>query len=240
MEPVAQAGDVHVRYRLTDALDDAAVSTAIAVLSDEERARRARFHAQRDRDGYAMAHALLRTTLSTFGDRPPGDWRFTEGVHGKPALADAAARLSFNLSHARGLVACAVTIDADVGIDVEAVTRATDWRAVASRHFSAAELSEIDREDPASQAIRFFEIWTLKEAFIKALGVGLSRPLTAMTFSVQGAGTIGFLPPPGVEADAWQFALHAPAAGHRLALAISDGTRRRRRIHIRDDLHSAA
>jgi len=230
--------DVHVRYRLTGALDDAALTAAVAVLSDDERERRDRFHVQRDRDEYAMAHALLRTTLSAFGDRPPDAWRFVTGPHGKPAPADGHSRLSFNLSHARGLVACAVTAGADVGIDVEAVTRAIDWRAIASRYFSPAEAEAIDRVDSAGQAIRFFELWTLKEAFIKALGVGLSQPLKTMTFSVERDGAIGFLPPPGIRANAWQFGLFAPSADHRLAVAVSDGTPRRRRIRVLDDLHS--
>jgi 4'-phosphopantetheinyl transferase len=237
--PASTADDVHVRYRFIEALDEAALNSANALLSDDERARRDRFRAQRDRDEYAAAHALLRTMLSTFGDRPPDAWRFAAGPHGKPALAGADARLSFNLSHARGLVACAVTTGADVGIDVEAVTRAIDWRAIASRYFSPEEVSAIERADPTAQTIRFFELWTLKEAFIKALGLGMLQPLTTMTFSIEHGDAISFLPPSGILANVWQFGLFAPSADHRLALAVSDGTPRRRRIRVLDDLHSA-
>jgi 4'-phosphopantetheinyl transferase len=229
---------VHVRYCFTEAMDEPALNAANALLSDDERARRDRFRAQRDRDEYAAAHALLRTTLSMFGDWPPEAWRFTAGPHGKPALAGDNARLSFNLSHGRGLVACAVTTGADVGIDVEAVTRAIDWRAIASRYFSPAEAAAIERADPAGQTTRFFELWTLKEAFIKALGVGMLQPLRTMTFSVERNDAVGFLPPSGVMADVWQFGLFAPSADHRLAVAVSDGTPRRRRIRVLDDLHS--
>lgn len=231
------AGDVHVRYRLTDSLDHAALTAAVALLSDDERAQRERFHATRDRDEYAMAHALLRTTLSEFGDRPPGAWRFASGPHGKPALAGADSRLAFNLSHARGLVACVVAAGADVGVDVEPITRATDWRGIASRYFSPAELAEIDRTDPARRPVRFFEIWTLKEAFIKALGVGLAQPLSATTFSAERPDAIAFTPSPDIVAGVWQFALYAPTPEHRLAVAVSDGTMRRWRISVRDDLH---
>ncbi len=227
--------DVHVRYRRTDALDDAALANAVARLSDDERARHERFHAQRDRNEYAVAHALLRTMLSALDDRPPDAWRFVAGPQGKPALADAQSPLAFNLSHAHGLVACAVTSGAAVGIDVEQVTRATDWRGIASRYFSPAELAEIDGVDPAVQAIRFFEIWTLKEAFIKALGVGLSQPLNAMTFSAERPEAVAFALPSSVDGGVWQFALYAPTAAHRLAVAVSDGTTRRWRIHVDED-----
>jgi len=218
-------------------MDEAALSSAVALLSDDERARRERIRAQPDRDAYAMAHALLRSTLSELGDRPPGAWRFTAGPYGKPALAEAAPPLSFNLSHARGLVACAVAAGADVGLDVETIARATNWRGIASRYFSPAELAEIDRADPAYQETRFFELWTLKEAFVKALGVGLSQPLNAMTFSAERPDAIVFTPPCDTSAAVWHFGLYAPTPAHRLAVAVSDGSVRQWRIIVQDDLH---
>ena len=229
------AGDVHVRYRRTDLLDEAALSSAIALLSEEEHARFDRIRTQPDRDEYAIAHALLRSTLSALGDRPPASWRFATGPYGKPALADSAPPLSFNLSHARGLVACAVAARADVGLDIESIRRATNWRGIASRYFSSAELAEIDRAEPERQAVRFFELWTLKEAFVKALGVGLSQPLSAMTFSAERPDAITFAPPSDVAAAVWQFGLYAPTPAHRLAVAVSDGTVRRWRIIVQDD-----
>ena len=184
-------GDVHVRYRLTERLDDRALTSALALLSPDERARYDRFRVERDRHEFAVAHALLRATLSEFGDVAPLDWRFETGVHGKPALAAgvSALPLSFNLSHARGLVACVVTggrtpgfarARADVGLDVELVTRTTDWRGIASRYFSAAERAQIDRAPDAERATRFFELWTLKEAFAKAKDLQAKR-LSALT-----------------------------------------------------------
>jgi 4'-phosphopantetheinyl transferase len=228
------AGDVHVRYRRTDVIAKATLAAAVALLSDEERAQHERFRATRDRDAYAMAHALLRLTLSELGDQPPGSWRFASGPHGKPALTDSASRLSFNLSHARGLVACAVAAGADVGLDVEQVTRATEWRRIASRYFSRAELAEIDRTEPAAQTIRFFELWTLKEAFVKALGVGLSQPLATMAFSAERPDVIAFTPPSDMAAAVWHFGLYAPTPAHRLAVAVSDGSVRPWRISLRD------
>jgi 4'-phosphopantetheinyl transferase len=228
-------GEVHVRYRQTDMLGEDDRQIALALLSDGERVRHARFHFDRDRDEFAAAHALLRTTLSEFGATDARDWRFREGAHGKPALApgSAALPLSFNLSHTRGLVACAVALDADVGIDVESIARATDWRAIAARFFSAVEVAHIDRVAEQSRATRFLELWTLKEAFAKALGVGLLPQLEAAAFELDRPGVITCALPAAVDPAAWQFALYTPVPGHRLALAVSDGSARRWRIHVR-------
>ena len=228
-------GDVHVRYRLTEDLDGDARQSALSLLSGDERARYERFCLDDDRREFAAAHALLRTTLSEFDGISPRGWRFDAGSHGKPALAAGQSDLplSFNLSHTRGLVACAVALGADVGLDVELVTRAADWRAIASRYFSPAEVAQIDGVAGAGRATRFFELWTLKEAFAKALGVGLSQSLDASSFDLADASAITCTLPPAVDAAHWRFALYMPARDHRLAVAVSDGSVRRWAIHAR-------
>ena len=234
--------DVHVRYRTTDALDEDALNAAIALLSSEELARHERFRVERDRREFAVAHALLRTTLSQFGGLPPDAWRFDSGPHGKPVLAPGVSRtpLAFNLSHTRGLVACVVVAGApggtiDVGLDVECVTRSTDWRGIASRYFSVAEIAQIDRVAEGARATRFFELWTLKEAFAKALGLGLSQALDATTFELERTGAIACTLPPEAVPAAWHFALYTPTPTHRLAVAVGDGTVRRWRVSVQRD-----
>ncbi len=227
-------GDVQIRYRRTACVAEDTLQAAVALLSEEEMARYHRFHFDDDRREFALAHALLRTTLSAFDDVTPREWRFENDANGKPALAPGmtGVPLCFNLSHSRGLVACAVAVDADVGVDVESVTRATDWRSIVPRYFSAAEVEHIDRLPPPEQAGRFFELWTLKEAFAKALGLGLSQPLDATSFDLADTAAIGCVLPDGVRAEVWQFALYRPAADHCLAVAVSDGTPRRWRIDV--------
>jgi 4'-phosphopantetheinyl transferase len=228
-------GDVHVRYRLTDDLDAEARQTALSLLSSDERARYERFRQDDDRREFAAAHALLRTTLSEFDGISPRAWRFDAGPHGKPALAGGQSdlALSFNLSHTRGLVACAVALGADVGLDVERVTRAADWRAIALRHFSPAEVAQIDGVADTGRATRFFELWTLKEAYAKALGVGLSQSLDASSFDLANASAIACTLPSAVDAARWHFALYTPARDCRLAVAVSDGSVRRWQLHVR-------
>jgi 4'-phosphopantetheinyl transferase len=228
-------GEVHVRYCATESIDDDRLQVAVALLSDEERARHERFRIDRDRRDFAVAHALLRTTLSEFGDRAPSAWRFASGPYGKPMLAPDASTspLSFNLSHAHGLVGCIVAAGADVGLDVERVTRATDWRSIATRYFPPEEVAQIDRSEESRRPSRFFELWTLKEAFAKAVGLGLSQALDATTFELEQTGAIIFRPSADVAPDTWHFALYAPTPEHWCAIAVGDGTPRRWRLSAR-------
>jgi 4'-phosphopantetheinyl transferase len=216
-------GEVHAYYRVTDALDDRAIEDAVAVLSAEERAHYRRFRFERDRCAYAVAHALLRLSLSRHAEVAPQSWAFREEPGGKPALLApaGAAHLSFNLSHTHGLVACAITSVARVGIDVEAIDRRVDDRVV-RRFFSPAEAAALSRCRPgALRAGRFFDLWTLKEAYIKAIGRGLSHPLTTIVFTIDDYEAIAFTPPPDVDAASWSFRLFAPTERHRLAIAVA-------------------
>jgi 4'-phosphopantetheinyl transferase len=215
-------GDVQVWCRPTDSLGDVDIAAAVALLSPDEHARYTRFRFARDQRDYATAHALLRTSLSKYAAVAPESWRFQEAPGGKPSLVpgDGMPRLSFNLSHTHGLVACAIAIDADVGIDVESLDR-TVGDGVARRYFSARENDDL--RQCASEWLRtrrFIELWTLKEAYIKAIGKGLSHPLDTIVFDVADRDAIVFLPPPDVDAAAWRFFLCAPTEHHRLAVAV--------------------
>src|SRR3954470_6802052 len=136
--------EVHVWFRSTDRMDDAAIAVAASVLSDEERVRYRRFHFRRDARDYAAAHALLRHTLSRSGERLPAEWQFEKTPAGKPLLRDAgAAPVAFSLSHTHGMVACAVTSAAAVGVDVERVDRAVNAADIATRFFAPEEAAHL-------------------------------------------------------------------------------------------------
>jgi 4'-phosphopantetheinyl transferase len=215
---------VAVYYRPTRGLDDADVARAVAVLSQDERARCARLMTPADRRDYATAHGLLRESLSRFSDVPPGAWQFERSPSGKPFIVDASAPTPwFSLSHTRGMVACAVTWDHQIGVDVEAIDRVVN-ADVAGRFFSQAESDDLHGRTGDDHSSRFIERWTLKEAFGKATGDGLWPLLNAAVFDLPGPGSIVFRPPDGVDASRWQFALYAPAARYRLAVAIQRGS----------------
>jgi len=216
------AASAAVRYQFTADASEDDIQAALAILSEEERARAARFRFPRDRRDYALAHALLRTMLSVHGNRRPHEWTFRVDAHGKPHVAEGAP-IAFSLSHTDGLVACGVAATGTIGVDVERVGRVADWRAIAMRNFSAAEQRALAAAPDDNQPTAFIEIWTLKEAFAKALGLGLSQPLDATTFSVDAGGVVRFGAPAGIEVDAWRFSLHAPAPAYRLAVAMAAG-----------------
>jgi 4'-phosphopantetheinyl transferase len=218
--------EVHLYCRLTESFGPDEIAAAVGLLSPEELTRYTRFMFDRDRRDYAVAHALLRESLSRYAAVPPREWEFFEDAGGKPALRlkGGTPRLSFNLSHTHGLVACAIAAGLDVGVDVEAVDRVVD-SGVAERFFSARENAALRACGSATnRAARFFELWTLKESYVKALGKGLSHPLDTIAFDVGPGLSVAFLPPPGAAAASWQFALLAPTDRHRLAAAVrSDG-----------------
>jgi 4'-phosphopantetheinyl transferase EntD len=153
--------DVQIWFRATDALDAAAIAAATSVLSDEERAQYHRFHVAHDARDYAAAHALLRHALSATGDHAPAQWRFDKTAAGKPLLiGNGADRASFSLSHTRGMVACAVTSGAAIGLDVECIDRRVDAGAIAARFFAPAETAQISALDGEARRDRFFDLWT--------------------------------------------------------------------------------
>jgi 4'-phosphopantetheinyl transferase len=209
--------EVHVWHRLTETTAGATSTLDENVLSAEECARRDRFHFPADRRDYALAHDLLRRSLSRYAAIPPSAWRFVDGVQGKPFVCEGG--LSFNLSHTRGVVACGIARTIPLGIDVERTDRITDIERLATRFFTASETAALMSGRVDARA-RFFDLWTLKEAFIKAIGEGLSQPLHSFSFDLdQDDRRIGFAPPPGFDAAEWQFALYVPLPGARLAVA---------------------
>ena len=215
--------DVHIWFRPTDALDAAAIDAAVSVLSDEERARYRRFHFPRDARDYAAAHALLRHTLSGLGSRAPDCWRFDAPANGKPFLVhEDAFHAEFSLSHTHGMVACAVIAEADaaIGVDVECIDRDVDAADIAARFFAPVEAAHLAQLDDEARRDRFFDLWTLKEALVKALGVGLAMSLRSLAFTIGPDGVIRLEAPANINTTTWQFGLFAPGPRHRLAVAV--------------------
>jgi 4'-phosphopantetheinyl transferase len=215
------ATDVILTMARPESSDREQYNALVALLSDEERQRMSRFCFERDRLLFLVAHALVRTTLSRFADAPPAAWRFRTGSHGRPEIATPPSRLRFSLSHTRGLAACAVTIDADIGLDVENLSSGAALD-VAERFFSPREVRDLFGRPEASRRDRFVEFWTLKEAYIKARGLGLSLPLQA--FSVytdsEGAWRIAFEPPLDDDPERWWLWSSRLGDSHQAALAI--------------------
>jgi 4'-phosphopantetheinyl transferase len=210
----------HIRYCFTAELDVDAVSAAVQTLSTDERARYDRLRSSHRRRDFAVAHALLRRLLSALGGGAPDAWTFETNQYGKPLLTRELAAetgLTFNLAHTDGLVACIVAPGVDVGIDVEEIERPADEERIAGRYFSPVEQLALDGCSEQQRRIRFFEIWTLKEAYLKAIGTGFFSSLADFGFIFEDDTSLRLEPPAG---GGWQFGLYAPSQRHRMAVAI--------------------
>ena len=199
-----------------------AVRARGAVLSDEERQRARRFAFDRDRQRFIIARGLLRELLAArLGVRPEAVG-LEYGVYGKPVLAPrfAASGLRFNVSHCDDVAVYAFSSAGDIGVDVEAVRPMPDADDLAARFFSGRENAAYLALDPRERALGFFQCWTRKEAFIKALGHGMYHPLDRFDVSLAPGepaellrverspgdrrlwGMMGFFPAPGFVAAA--------------------------------------
>lgn len=178
-----------------------------ALLSDDERRRWQRFARAEDRQRFLLVRALVRTVLGRALGCAPAGLRFTADPHGKPRLAasHAGSGLQFNLSHTRGFSALVLCHGVEVGVDVEDTRRAVEHLALAQRYFATREVAALQALAGAAQRELFFAQWTLKEAWVKAKGLGLRVPLDEFSFELSGAE------PPGITLHCDAQLLEAPA-----------------------------
>jgi 4'-phosphopantetheinyl transferase len=171
--------DVHVVvFRLDEPLRD-----ANELLDDGERGRANRFLFERDRHRFITTHAWVRLVLGRCLDRPAESLRFAVGRHGKPYLVDAALDLRFNVSHAGERALLALTCGREVGADIEQ-ERPIAVGDLARRFFAPPESQALEALTAPEQIPAFFRCWTRKEAFIKAIGDGLTCPLDQFEVSL--------------------------------------------------------
>ena len=217
--------EVHVWLARPDDVTDAdKLQQYQSLLSVGERERYRRFHFDRDRHHYLVAHALLRTVLSAYVDIDPSYWQFSSNQHGRPEISapDIAPPLRFNLTHTTGLVACVVTLELDCGIDVEQVSRRRNLAGIAEKMFAAGEQQALMGLDVEAYVERFFCYWTLREAYCKALGVGIANAGKDYCFVEQDSGQweIRFDTLSNDASRHWQLATMRPTDEHVMALAI--------------------
>jgi 4'-phosphopantetheinyl transferase len=194
------------------------------VLSDAERERAGRFAFRRDARRFIVARARLRQLLAARSGVPAESVALTYGAHGKPALADPGndRGLRFNLSHRDELAVFAFSFGREVGIDIEALRELPDADDLAARFFSPREHEAYQALDRGERTVGFFNCWTRKEAFVKALGEGLSHPLDSFDVSLtpgEPAELLRVAPTPP-DGRRWRLQGFAPAPGYVAAVAI--------------------
>ncbi|MEC5160914.1 MULTISPECIES: 4'-phosphopantetheinyl transferase family protein [unclassified Janthinobacterium] len=209
-----------------------------ALLSPAERERMQRFHFAKDRHCFLVSRVLVRTALSRYSSVAPQQWSFHASPHGKPRIANGeldAQDLSFNLSHTQGMVVLGLTRRMALGVDVENMAHRTAPLDVAERFFSRAEVAQLHALPVAQRQERFFRLWTLKESYIKARGLGLSIPLDrfGFDFTEEGVAKMSIDRELNDDSANWRFWQCRPSADHLLAVCSAHGGRAGRKLVVK-------
>ncbi|MEZ4791805.1 MAG: 4'-phosphopantetheinyl transferase superfamily protein [Flavobacteriales bacterium] len=147
-----------------------------AHLDEEERTRAQRFRFDADRERFELGHGWMRELLAHYSGTPPRDITLVRGRFGKPRLMK--KDLCFNLSDTKDAVALAVCSTMELGLDLETLDRSVDHEAVSAHYFTPEERITISRSDQPKRT--FLELWTRKEAVLKASGVGIMDDLRSL------------------------------------------------------------
>lgn len=164
---------------------------ALAVLSQEERARAAGFGSETLRAKWCVGRAALRTILGRYLRCPSDKVLFQIGEHGKPSLLG--TPLYFNFSHSGELALLALAYDAELGVDLEFPTQERPFAKLIERFFSPQEAAALQKLPPAEIPAAFYRCWTRKEALLKGIGAGISMPLKSFTVSMDTKSSTRFV-----------------------------------------------
>ena len=220
--PALDARQVHVWISRTN-LPRTAVEGLKRTLSAEEleRAKLLRFEERRNQ--FLVSRGLLRIILARYAERPANELVFSLEPGGKPRLADGGepSRLQFNLGHSGTICVIAITRLEMVGVDVEEARSDIDMDAVARRILTGREWAEFNRLNAVKRPSWFYSVWSKKEAFVKAMGVGMAMPFQEVETAGfwQSRSGSPFLRRDGFDPPTWWSESFVPAAGYVGAVA---------------------
>jgi 4'-phosphopantetheinyl transferase len=182
---IISSNEVHV-WRFYQEEINSQIKTLQDILSPDELGRSQKFHFEKDRKRFIIFRAMLRRILSSYLGKNPQQIEFNYTSFGKPFLSIDSENdtISFNLSHSGGVALYAITRNQKIGIDVEQVRDHTDVMAIAKRFFSPGEIGDMEKANGKNHTELFFRYWTRKEAFVKALGKGVSFPMERLDVSL--------------------------------------------------------
>lgn len=209
------------------------------LLTDEEIAKSRHFYFPRDQKRFLLTRILQRTLLSRYHAVAPRNWIFAENAFGRPCIAIPKEKserfVQFNISHTNELVVLAVGQALEIGIDVERIRAVIMPAQIANHYFSTEESAGLRHAPEHLRDRRFLELWTLKEAYTKAKGRGLSIALDSFAFCL-GAGTVRLAPASGqaYEAESWQFVQFEAFGDHVGALCLGPCAGAPLRLHARE------
>jgi len=232
--------DIHLWCVHTDQIQEVdLLAHYYQILSNEEQTRNQRFKFEKDRKQHLITRALVRYVLSEYiSSTSPLDWQFTQNKHGKPEIAPKTQPfpLKFNLSHSHKMIVLAVASNQEIGVDIEFINRSLPTHDLAKNTFSVQEYLQLKTLDKNNFHTRFYDIWTLKEAYIKACGTGLSTPLESFSFSFPTKQNIqiSFDASRNDQESEWQFWQLEPNPEYIIALGAKSKEVKKKRIIIRE------
>jgi 4'-phosphopantetheinyl transferase len=196
----------------------------LGILAPDEQRRAERFHFRKDRRRFVVARGVLRIILGRYLHTAPDDLRFSYSRYGKPALAGASGvdAVRFNVSHSHELALYAITLDREIGLDIEYMREGFAGEQVAEQFFSPREVATLRALPAHMQTEGFFNCWTRKEAYIKARGEGLSFPLDGFDVSLAPGDPARLLSVRGDRRESLRWALRelTPGPDYAAALAV--------------------
>ncbi len=198
----------------------AQVAQYTRLLTPDEQLRANRFHFERDRQRYIVGRGILRTLLGRYLGCAGSELQFSYGLRGKPALTNPV--FDFNLAHSGGLAVIALAYQQEIGVDVEQIRPITDMEQIVQRFFAEQEQADLLTLPVEQRQTAFFNGWTRKEAYLKALGDGLARPLDQFCVSLIPGEPVRLLSINGDTEDASRWLLESfnPAPGYVAAAAV--------------------
>lgn len=186
-------------------------------LSDDELAKAQRFRSDLHRVRYMVGRSALRSVLADRLGCLPGAVRFSYGMNGKPMIKGGGGHFDFNLAHSEGEAVIALAGDATIGVDIELLRPIADVASLARLAFSDVERRELElARDPV---LAFLTAWTRKEAYVKALGLGLTAPLREITVSLSSSPALFSTGLPDEPVPNWRL-FNAPHPCAVVALAV--------------------
>jgi len=216
--PSLESGTVHV-WRIALDQPDESLKRFRRTLEPDELNRAGRFHFEKHRRHFIVARGFLRSVVARYLETQPEALRFSYGAYGKPELTSEHV-LRFNLSHSHEVALLAVTLDAELGVDVEHIRADFASEDVARRFFSRAEVEVFNALPKEEQVAAFFRCWTRKEAYIKAIGKGLSQALDAFDVTLAPGMQAALLRAEEDDAERWLMRDVDVGEGYAGALAV--------------------
>ncbi len=198
-----QSGHVHLWLLDVRQFNNVLAEQTLLLMSSDERERAQKFI--RGKEEYIASRWLLRKVLGQYLQQAPASLVFSRGEKGKPYIANNSIR--FNLSHSDHWAVLALAQDMELGVDIEQIRNSRDLLGIAENYYHPDEFAQL-RQRQGDEELRFFyQLWTLKEALLKAMGVGISAGLENLNFNLQDGISVSLSP--GLRAqsttDEWQF-----------------------------------